>query len=353
MYAARRGVQRGNLAFVVTVVLTCACSRAPTRLPPLSAEAFWQLITSASEPAGVFDQADNLVSNELLYAEFARLMRGRGGAYVGVGPEQNFSYIARLEPAMAFVIDIRQDNRNLHLMYKALFEISADRVEFVSRLLSRPSPRGLPPSASVSELFSAFARERPSPELFELTRRTIRERLIGTHRFPLGDGDVQSIDAALHAFFTDGPEIRYGRLLPPNRMRPTYRTLMTTTDMWGNPQSYLATEESFAFVKDLHTRNLLFPIVGDFAGPHAIRRVGDYIRAHGLTLSAFYASNVEVYLTRSERRRFCANIETLPYDDDTHFVGNLRLLTMAGKLQACARIQPSLIFPDGLGAQEP
>lgn len=353
MYAVRSGMHPRPLAVVAMLVLACGCSRAAARLPPLSADAFWQLVTSTSEADGVFEHADNLVSNESLYAEFARLLRRRGGAYIGVGPEQNFSYIARLEPALAFVIDIRQDNRNLHLMYKALFEMSADRVEFLSRLLSRPRPRGLASHPSVTDLFSAFERERPSADLFESTRRAIHDRLLRMHRFPLAEADVQSIDAALHAFFTDGPGIRYGRSLPPSATRPSYRTLMTTTDMWGNPQSYLASDETFAIVKDLHARNLLIPLVGDFAGPQTIRRVGEYIRAQGLTLSAFYASNVEVYLTRTERRRFCANIETLPYDDGTHFIGNRRLLTLADKLQACARVQPSLIFPDGLGPQGP
>jgi hypothetical protein len=341
------------VTLTVTFALACGCRGAPPTLPPLSDDAFWRLSVSASEPGGVFEHADNLVSNESLYAEFARLIRRRGGAYIGVGPEQNFSYIARLEPAVAFVIDIRPDNRNLHLMYKALFEVSADRAGFLSRLFSRPRPLALSSNASVDDLFSALERERPSHELFEDTKRLIREQLMRTRRFPLTSADTNVMDAALHAFFTDGPDIRYGRSLPPSRMRPSYRTLMTITDMWGNHHSYLASEQAFGIVKGLHTRNLIIPIVGDFAGPHAIRRVGDYIRANGLVVSAFYASNVEVYLTRTERRTFCASMETLPYDEGTHFIGNRRLVTVPEKLQACAAIQPSLIVPDGFGVSPP
>ena len=338
---------------LVGLTIHAGCSRAPAASAPLTDDAFWRLSTQLSEPPGEFAQADNLVSNETIYAEFARLIRRRGGAYVGVGPEQNFSYIARIEPAIAFVVDLRQDNRNLHLMYKALFELASDRAEFLSRLFSRPRANGLDRDASVEDLFSATASARPSQGLFDDTARLVRERLVTTHGFSLAVEDLTAINATLHAFFTDGPDIRYGRTLPPGKTRPTYRALMTMSDLWGNPQSYLASEAAFATVRRLHTRNLIVPVVGDFAGPHAIRRVGEYLRARGQTVSAFYASNVEVYLTRTKRRAFCANLESLPYDDGTYFIGNRRLLTIPDKLQACARIQPSLIFPEGLSAPHP
>ena len=75
----------------------------------------------------MFRQSDNLVSNEALFAHIIQRLHSSGGVYVGVGPEQNYSYIAGLHPVMAFIIDIREENRNLHLMYKALFEASIDR----------------------------------------------------------------------------------------------------------------------------------------------------------------------------------------------------------------------------------
>jgi hypothetical protein len=42
-----------------------------------------------------------------------------------------------VKPKIAFIVDIRRQNLIEHLMYKALFELSADRAEFISRLLSR------------------------------------------------------------------------------------------------------------------------------------------------------------------------------------------------------------------------
>ena len=44
---------------------------------------------------------------------------------------------------------------------------------------------------------------------------------------------------------------------------------MTATDNAGRPLSYLQTEANFLFLKDLESRNLVVPVIGDFAGPKA------------------------------------------------------------------------------------
>jgi hypothetical protein len=111
---------------------------------------------------------------------------------------------------------------------------------------------------------------------------------------------------------------------------------MTATDVNGQYGSYLATEERFTFLKDLHTRNMIVPVVGDFAGPLAIRRVGDYIRQHAGTVSAFYASNVEVYLTRQQSAAFCVNLAALPYDARTWFIGSKGMRALPSKLDSCS-----------------
>src|SRR6187402_1670366 len=119
----------------------------PAPVPPAAAlperltdQEFWKLIGDLSEPGGSF-RSDNLLSNEvwLQYVIPDLLNVAKPGrVYMGVGPEQNFTYIAALKPAMAFIVDVRRGNLQMHLMYKALFEMSADRPDFVSRLFSRP-----------------------------------------------------------------------------------------------------------------------------------------------------------------------------------------------------------------------
>jgi hypothetical protein len=315
----------------------CGLVRRSAMPSRLSDEEFWRLSSELSEPAGEFIHSDNLVSNELYYVHTIKRLRTRGGVYIGVGPEQNFSYIARLRPEMAFIVDIRRENRNLHLMYKALFELSADRAEFISRLFSRERPDGLSASASVAEMFEAYSPIRPSAQVYDNTVARIREGL-GHSRGQLTGEDLDWIADALRAFYGDGPEIRYGRTEPRDALRPSYRVLMTATDTGGIARSYLATAEGFAFVKDLHARNAIIPVVGDFAGSHALRSIGDYVRQHGETVEAYYGSNVEVYLNRQKAAAFCANLAALPYASAAPFIDNKGMQFLSAKLRSC--VQP-------------
>ena len=332
---------------MLALVLATACRsehRASGLPRTLSDEQFWTLSTRLSEPAGPFTHSDNLVSNEAYFVHAIRLLGTTGGAYIGVGPEQNFSYIARLQPEIAFVIDIRQENRSLHLLYKALFELSVDRADFLSRLFSRKRPQGLRRSAGVDDLFIAYATVSSDRGLYEATARLIRERLLEIRGFPLSQDDLDWIDYALEAFYSDGPDIHYGRTRPRDTPGPSYRTLMTATDMRGLSRSYLASEEAFAFVKDLQSRNVIVPVVGDFAGPSAIRRTADYLRQHRAIINAFYGSNVEVYLNRDRTRLFCASLATLPHDSRSWFIGSREVRPFASKLKGCAP-EPSLSVP--------
>ncbi len=320
------------------LAIQLACGRAfqSSTLPTtLSDQDFWNLSTSLSEPSGSFTHSENLVSNEALFVHTVRRLRPTGGVYIGVGPEQNFSFIAKLRPVLAFIIDIRRENRNLHLLYKALFELSSDRADFVSRLFSRERPGGLGPATAVQDLFSAYAPVPASGDLYAQNVRLVRQRLVDIHGFALSAADLDWIAHAMQAFHADGPDINYGRSLARDAAGPSYRVLMTARDTIGESRSYLASEQGFAFVKDLHARNMIVPVVGDFAGPHAIRSAGDYIRQHRETVGAFYGSNVEVYLNRRMVAAFCANLVTLPSGARTPFIDSKGMRTFTSKLRAC------------------
>jgi len=172
----------------------------PTRL---SDRAFWQLSLDASEPDG-FYASDNLTSNELLYQRVIPDLVGRAnqrGVYLGVGPEQNFTYIVATRPALAIIFDIRRRNLHLQLMYKALFELAADRTDFVSMLFAKPRPDRLRKNSSVVELFSAFAPGPTDEDLYRQTLTAIDRRLTKTHGLPLSDADLAGIEYVYHAFF--------------------------------------------------------------------------------------------------------------------------------------------------------
>ncbi len=301
----------------------------------LSDQEFWGLSEALSEPGGTFSLSDNFVSNEPHVAENVRWLRPTGGVYIGVGPEQNFSYIARLRPAMAFIIDIRRENRNLHLLYKTLFELSADRPDFVSRLFSRPRPAGLEPTATAEEIFRRYDEVPRSPEQYSRNATLVRERLLTTRGLPLSQSDLDWIDRVFKAFYADGPAIEFWGSRDVDAVRPSYRRLMTAKDATGRSRSFLATEEGFRFVKDLHSRNMIVPVVGDFGGPSAIQRVGEYVRAHADVIHAFYGSNVGVYLSNQQTRTFCRNLATLPAAPGAWFIERDGVRSLAAKLRAC------------------
>ena len=334
--ASRPHILRFSTGALALLSLACGSTYRLDSLPPaLGDDEFWRVSTEFSEPAGAFAHSDNLVSNELEFANTISVLRRRPGAYIGVGPEQNFSYIARIRPDIAFIVDIRAENRSLHLLYKALFELSSDRADFVSRLFSRPRPAELSADAPVRELFARYADMPPSRALLDSTRQMVREHLLETHAFRVSGEELAWIDRCLDEFFTEGPGIRYASAGSDPSARPTYRALMTATDIKDQPRSYLATDDGFAFVKRLQTNNLIVPIVGDFAGPTAIRRVGDYVRQHGGLVGAFYSSNVEVYLSKEQSAAFCANLDALPSSPQTWFIHGKGMRLLPAKLAGC------------------
>jgi hypothetical protein len=284
---------------------------------PASQSSFATQIAALSESDGYFD-TDNLISNERSYLQvLPALQRAhvRGGAYVGVGPDQNFSYIAAIRPTTAIILDIRRDNLLLHLLFKSLFAEARTRVEFLALLFGRAVPETAGwEKRSIQELVKYIDEVRP-PERSSLEAR--RARIAGRLKsfgVPLSAADLQTIDR-FHRRFTDaGLGLQFestGR--PPQAYNPDYRDLLLETDGSGNPGHYLATEDGFQFVKTLEARDLVIPVVGDFAGPKALAAIGRFLKERNERVSAFYASNVEFYLFRSGTfPRFVANLGLLP-----------------------------------------
>ena len=105
----------------------------------------------------------------------------------------------------------------------------------------------------------------------------------------------------------------------------TYWDLMVATDRDGKNRSYLANEDNFKILKNLHSKNLFLPVVGNFGGPKALRAVGKYVRDQGAIVAAFYLSNVEQYLNQDGLwPSFCHNVATLPLDDHSLFIRSVR-----------------------------
>jgi hypothetical protein len=332
MIAAMTRARRSQLVILALATWALLLCVTPTSRP--SAEAlpqrlddrtFWTLVTEFSEPNGFF-RSDILVSNEMVAQHVIptlQQMLGPVSAYVGVGPDQNFTYIAALKPRIAFIVDIRRQNLLLHLMYKALIELSPTREEFLSRLFSRPPPPRIATNDSAEALLAAFQEVEPDPVAFERNRAEIYDHLQHTHGFTLSRTDLGLIDYVYRAFYSAGPEIRYsyGRGAGWQPF-PTYHDLMVADDGQGVRRSYIASEELYQALRDMQERNLIVPLVGDFAGPKALRSVARYLDLHHATVSVFYTSNVEQYLFRPSDawQRFYDNVGALPITGRSTFI---------------------------------
>ena len=281
----------------------------------LSNDTFWRMVTGFSEAGGSF-RYENLLSNEASYQQVIPTLKKiarPGGAYIGVGPEQNFTYIAAIEPRIAFIVDIRRQNMLELLTYKALFEMSIDRADFLSRLFSRERPAGLGPSSSIEDMFNAYATQSCDRQRFAENLKGVDDRLIDGLQLPLTSGDQKVIQHVLETFCAGGPQIDYGFVnAPSNLTAPSYAELMTATDKHGRNWSYLANEDNFTRIREMQLKNLIVPLVGDFAGGKTLRSVAAYLKQHNLSLTAFYVSNVEQYLRQDQEARFRSNAGFLP-----------------------------------------
>jgi len=279
------------------------------RLAPLSAQ--------LSEPGGYFD-TDNLISNETAYLQVADRLADAvppGGVYVGVGPDQNFSYIARVRPRYAFILDIRRQNLLQHLLFAAIFARADDPYQYLCHLFSRACPATTPEGAGpgVERALQAVERSPPSEATFAANLQAAYAHIEGPLGFALDARDRGDIRNISRAFFDEQTQIRFRTFGRPAAYHPTYRTLVLTRSPSGRFGSFLDAAADYAFVRDLSRAQRIVPVVGDFAGPHALRAIGDWVRARALTVTAFYTSNVEFYLFRNDAfARFAASVRALP-----------------------------------------
>jgi hypothetical protein len=297
-----------------SVISLRAADTLPTRLTD---DDYWKLITELSEvPTAVYPHAV-FTGNEPGYQEMLpqlTRMVPPGGTYLGVGPEQNYTYMVALKSKIGILIDIRRDQMLQHLMYKALFEVSADRPDFVGKLFSRRRPAQLTSGSTVQEIFRAYSAVGADVTLRESYGKEILNSLRTTHRFPLSADDEERIRFIFQLFAREGVTA-----FRSSQESPGYTVNMIQTDAVGKNWSFLASNENFNRIRDMFGKNLVVPVVGDFTGPKAIRAVGKYLRDHGAIVNVFYVSNVEDYI-QSSGPAYTGNIASLPIDSSSLFI---------------------------------
>ncbi|HKH94659.1 MAG TPA: hypothetical protein VKA54_22825, partial [Gemmatimonadaceae bacterium] len=216
------------------------------------------------------------------------------------------------------------------------------------KLFARAPLQGIDTASSAAALFEALAKQPADSLRYRDNLRAIIAQLTAVHRFALSDSERVSIGCVYGAFFTQGPELTYNYASECRNpglygyayggpgpggpgaggtgrfgfRMPTYQGMMTESDSAGENWSYLGSEARFRALKAMQERNLIVPLTGNFAGPRALRAIGDWVRARGAKVTTFYVSNVEQYLFQQsdEAPRFYENVATLPVDSTSMFV---------------------------------
>jgi hypothetical protein len=288
-------------------------------VPPLSRPEFAALVGAASEK-GEYFFSDNLLSNETAYQKPANQLTQLatpGNAYIGVGPEQNFSFIGWTKPGIAFIVDIRRDNSLQQLWYKALFELAASRTEYLCLWLGRSYDPGSDPgpAATIDQVLEAARLAKKSPSGFQQAGQRIDEKLTELG-LDLDAKDRRRIHAMRQTFYDQGLDLRFELHQATSHDYPTLKRMLAEQDDRATARGFLADETTFRHVQGLQRNNLVVPIVGDFAGERAMAGVAREIERRGLVVSLFYVSNVEQYLFEGDTwGRWVHNLAALPTDD--------------------------------------
>ncbi len=291
---------------------------------------FSRIVTEFSEEDGFF-RSDNFVSNETSYLHVLDKMREMGctgGAYIGVGPEQNFTYIAKIRPKIAFIVDIRRQAVIQHLMYKAIFHLAETRAQFLSYLFSKPLPSDadLDADAPIDRIIDYFETNPSSLIAFRRNLESIETTIQRDFDVPLSARDRLVLEYVYTAFRDENLNIQYrtgNRNWPghPWGMFPTLREIILERDLKGKAGNFLVSRGDYEFLRELQEHNRIIPVVGDFSGSRALPAVAEYLKRNGYSVSAFYTSNVEQYLfNNGVFAGFARNVARLPITDKSLFI---------------------------------
>lgn len=285
---------------------------------------FAELVQKLSEPDAAFF-SDNIISNETSYLQVAPELEARarpGSVYIGVGPEQNFTYIALAKPAYAFIVDIRRQNMLLHLIYKAAFEEAQSRAHFLSLILGRPHEASADPGASadIASVIKAAEKGKADETSFLAAHKKLSDR-INQWGMSLDANDKKTIEVAHRVFFKEQLEVKFELHQASGRKYPTLRELLTSEAKGGEKKGFLASEESFRFVQTMQKEGRIIPLVGDFAGDRAMPGLAAHLKEKNLKVGFFYTSNVEQYLFEpGVWPKWSRNVGALPSDENTLFI---------------------------------
>lgn len=210
------------------------------------------------------DPLSYVKSNERRAFVWADTIRNRGGAYVGVGSDQNYSYAALARAELVWLIDYDPDVVALHHLNRA-FTINADTVKgFIEHYRSRNAKTSL---ALIRESYA----DHPDLDHFVYVYNLYRKKLY---------------------------EYYYSRSLPTGRD--------VETEWLRNPELY-------AHVRLLWQQDRIWPVKGDLT-KHALSSIGDAARKLDVPVRIYYTSNAPDVWSGRLIENYKSGVLSLPMD---------------------------------------
>jgi len=305
---------------IAAIILPVSLSTAQTA-PKISNEDFKRMLRDISEYGGYFP-SDNWVSNETTYLNVLGTLKEneiKGGVYIGVSADQNFTYINAIKPELVFIVDIRNQNRMQHLFYKSAFELSETRAGFFSLIFSKnlDPDINLNKDGNIAEIVDYFYGARSGRKLLEENKKKIVNHLNSKYGIEVLGRDNSDLMYVMQSLYTYNMGITYNG--PQRSWYPTMGQLLQMVSLDGNYQSIFNSNEDYRYIRNMHLQNKILPVTGDFGGRGALQMIADFLKEHKLTVSAYYTSNVEQYLLQSTASwgGWINNVKNLPITDKT------------------------------------
>ncbi len=228
-----------------------------------------------------------LVSNETDYQRILPLLSttaSPNGIYIGVGADQNFTFMATAHPAFSFIIDYHSENQYLHHLFKTCFDLAPTRQAYLSILFSRPLTPAIQnnQTVSLSELITYFDGVESADDLFDQNGTLIRASL---NRFKptLPDEAFNTIERMRGLFrqYHSGLKTRLDTDTWQGRPYPAYRDCLLTVDNEGRNWHFLNSNDRYTRIKKMQEQNRIIPVVGDWSGEKTVRELGVFTEQRG------------------------------------------------------------------------
>lgn len=222
-----------------------------------------------------------LESNESRAHLWMPYLANIGGGYVGVGSDQNYSFIAVARSRWAWVIDYDPRVVDHHLRMLAFIRHAETREAFIA----------LWSAAGAGEAIEILEREYAgSPALAKLRRgyQATRERM--------------------HAYFI-------GQREPIPRWNRSRRGAEGELD--GVPFGWLRSDASYAYVRTMAAQGRLVVLPGDLLGGESLSGIGAAARRLGVPIRVYYTSNAPSSWGGQMTAAYRDNVLALPFDRHT------------------------------------